>query len=142
VATTDSHGRQRVVAGLLVRDESVLLCRRSRYRQWYPGVWDLPGGHMEEGETVTATLCRELFEELGIVVHVPFTGPWKCITKRDFAMDVAVVASWSGTASNQATDEHEEVVWFHPDGARQLQLADEIYPALIEWALRSVHAGE
>jgi ADP-ribose pyrophosphatase YjhB (NUDIX family) len=37
-----------VVAGLLVRDQQVLLCHRSAERKWYPNVWDLPGGHVHD----------------------------------------------------------------------------------------------
>ena len=36
-----------VVAGVLIRDGHVLLCHRSPAREWYPDVWDLPGGHVE-----------------------------------------------------------------------------------------------
>lgn len=39
-----------VVAGLLVRGTEVLLGHRSPGRRWYPDVWDLPGGHVEDGE--------------------------------------------------------------------------------------------
>jgi hypothetical protein len=51
-----------VVAGLLVEAGLVLLCHRSANRRWYPNVWDLPGGHVEKGETPANTLVRELHE--------------------------------------------------------------------------------
>jgi 8-oxo-dGTP diphosphatase len=52
-----------VVAGLLVVGNTVLLCHRSANRRWYPNVWDLPGGHVEHGESPAAALVRELKEE-------------------------------------------------------------------------------
>jgi 8-oxo-dGTP diphosphatase len=60
-----------VVARLLVRDGQVLLCHRSPDREWCPNVWDLPGGHVENGETGVDALVRELAEELGIAADVP-----------------------------------------------------------------------
>lgn len=59
------------VAGI-IRDRyehrRVLLTRRSR--DPYAGYWHLPGGRVEFGETVAATLVRELREELGVETRV------------------------------------------------------------------------
>lgn len=57
----------RYTAGaFIVREDKVLLERRPDDAKVYPGLWDTPGGHVEEGETPEAALVRELFEELGI----------------------------------------------------------------------------
>ena len=67
-AANAGEGRE-VVAGLLVRDGRVLLCHRFAGRQWFPDVWDLPGGHVECGEPPINALARELEEELGIRIQ-------------------------------------------------------------------------
>ena len=41
----------RCVAGILIRDGKALLVKRSPQSRYYPGVWDLFGGHIEAGET-------------------------------------------------------------------------------------------
>jgi 8-oxo-dGTP diphosphatase len=46
-------------------DGQVLLIKSPRY-----GDWEFPGGQVEEGETITHALEREVFEETGIVVWV------------------------------------------------------------------------
>jgi 8-oxo-dGTP pyrophosphatase MutT (NUDIX family) len=53
-------GVHHVVAGLLVEADKVFLCHRSAGRRWYPNVWDLPGGHVEQNEAPAV-----LYEELG-----------------------------------------------------------------------------
>ena len=55
------------VQGLLVRDGRVLIGRRKLEPQ--KGMWDLPGGFLEEGEQPEAGLRREFLEETGIEVE-------------------------------------------------------------------------
>ena len=55
-----------VVVAALVREGRVLLVHRSPNRRAYPGVWDLPGGHIETGESELTALTREMREELGV----------------------------------------------------------------------------
>jgi 8-oxo-dGTP diphosphatase len=55
-----------VVAAILRDDDRVLLCHRSPHRQWFPNVWDLPGGHVDAGEQPEEAVRRELLEELGV----------------------------------------------------------------------------
>jgi 8-oxo-dGTP diphosphatase len=44
----------------------------------YANMWDLPGGHVEEGETPRDCICREIKEEMGLVVEdmEPFSVVW------------------------------------------------------------------
>ncbi len=52
--------------GILVRGHEILLAKRSSDRAFYPGVWDIVGGHFEADELLADALTRELHEELGI----------------------------------------------------------------------------
>ena len=54
-----------VVAGILEREGSILICRRTP-EQSHPLKWEFPGGKVEPGETPEQALARELEEELGI----------------------------------------------------------------------------
>ncbi|GAB48152.1 NUDIX hydrolase [Mobilicoccus pelagius] len=49
----------------LVDDGRVLLVRRHQGRADYPGCWDLPGGHVEAGETPAGAARRECLDDLG-----------------------------------------------------------------------------
>ena len=50
----------------LVRRDDVLLIQRNRPPS--EGLWTLPGGRMEPGETIEACAAREVKEELGLNV--------------------------------------------------------------------------
>jgi 8-oxo-dGTP diphosphatase len=55
----------KVVAAIIVRGESVLICQRKSGGQ-HGGKWEFPGGKVEAGEGLRAALARELEEELAI----------------------------------------------------------------------------
>lgn len=53
-------------SGVLVKcGNKVLLCKRNA-KGLYPGMWSLPGGHLEEGESSMDCARREHFEETDI----------------------------------------------------------------------------
>jgi 8-oxo-dGTP diphosphatase len=56
---------KQVVAALIVKDEKILVCQRTRH-QTMPLKWEFPGGKIETGEQPRDALRRELDEELGI----------------------------------------------------------------------------
>lgn len=56
---------KRVVAALILKDDHILACQRTRH-QVMPLKWEFPGGKIEEGEQPRDALRRELNEELGI----------------------------------------------------------------------------
>ena len=125
-----------VVAGILIRDAQVLLCHRSRAREWYPDVWDLPGGHVEAGEAPAAALGRELEEELGVVV--PSLAESSMTLADDAAgirMAVWCITDWHGEPVNRSPEEHDAIGWFRADELDALALAHPSYAAMLTDAL-------
>lgn len=52
-----------VVTGIVKSVDEFLVVKRSESDSNYPGVWEFPGGHVEDGETIKEALERELSEE-------------------------------------------------------------------------------
>lgn len=58
-----------VVAGILIKNGRVLIDKRNK-GGLLGGLWEFPGGKVEEGEDFEAALQRELIEELGIKISI------------------------------------------------------------------------
>lgn len=54
-----------VVAAVIERGESVLICRRPPGKK-HGGLWEFPGGKVDPGETFPKAVTRELREELDV----------------------------------------------------------------------------
>jgi 8-oxo-dGTP diphosphatase len=105
-----------VVTGALVREGRVLLVHRSPHRRAYPDVWDLPGGHIEAGESELGALTREMHEELGVQIA---TGSVSHLCRlnagsggESVLLSAWLVGDWQGTPTNVAPDEHDAIRWF------------------------------
>ena len=69
-----------VSAAVIERDDEFLLTRRAADSH-LGGRWEFPGGKVESGETLDATLLREIREELGCDVEV---GPLLLTTRHAY----------------------------------------------------------
>lgn len=134
-----------VVAGLIIRAQRILLGERSATRMYYPGVWDVFGGHMEPGEGQQQTLIRELQEELGITptqwIYLETISPSQP-REESVKIHLYLVTAWTGTPSNLQLEEHSTIGWFSLAQAAQLHLAHPTYPTLFARYLSSVMSDE
>jgi 8-oxo-dGTP diphosphatase len=58
-----------VTAGIIVKDERILICQRHR-SDAYGLQWEFPGGKVRDGEDLKEALRRELAEELAIEAEI------------------------------------------------------------------------
>ena len=113
-----------VVAGVLVDTRgNVLLAQRASGAM--AGLWEFPGGKLEQGETPKGALARELKEELGIVVDECALKPLMFVDHAypnfDLFMPIYSVPTWQG---EPAALVHTALVW-----AEVSALADFAMPA-------------
>lgn len=88
---------QDCVVFLLIDDDKLLLEKRSDAKEFFPGKIAIPGGHIEQGESKTDALYREIKEELDIV---PDTYFYLCSLHQSSSelklFHYYVVESWQG----------------------------------------------
>jgi ADP-ribose pyrophosphatase YjhB (NUDIX family) len=120
---------------VFVRDGAVLLTRRAG-TGYADGLWHLPSGHLEEGESVVAAAAREAREEVGAVIEPDDLTFVHAMHRAPERVGLFFAAErWSGEPYNAEPDKCSEIAW-HPLEA----LPDDTvgYPAA---ALRAIAAG-
>ena len=91
-----------VVAGILRNAEGCILLAERIADPAMQGLWEFPGGKITDGESAEDALCRELSEELGIVVNrfEHFTSLQHQYSDRHVAIDFYLVHEWVGTPTH------------------------------------------
>lgn len=109
------------VAGLVTNEQGHVLMIRSPRRDW-----EFPGGQVEEGETLTQALQREICEETGVHVSVgKLAGVYSNIKSHIVMFDF--LCAWS-EGEPRTSAESLEVAWV----AREEALERIIRPAIRE----------
>lgn len=118
------------VAKVIVFDRAgkILLLRR-RVDQRYPGQWDLPGGHLVDGEAWIDGARREVKEETNLDL-LDLEEIFREGRRRYFKS-----TSFSGSLFADADlPEHDEFLWICPTKISQLKNIGDIYVRAIERA--------
>lgn len=100
--------------GLLQR--RVLVVKRTAHEDQFPNMWELPGGHVEKGETIPQAVSRETYEETGLVVDNVVGGfeelRWtSCSSGRESVQYNYAVTVKSPFEIKLSPDEHSEWKW-------------------------------
>ncbi|MGI9462409.1 MAG: 8-oxo-dGTP diphosphatase MutT [Aestuariivirgaceae bacterium] len=95
-------------------DGRVLICKRPQGKPM-AGLWEFPGGKVEEGEVPEQALIRELEEELGIDVTkaclAPLTFASHAYETFHLLMPLYVCRKWNGHVRAM---EGQELAWVKP----------------------------
>ena len=59
------HAHKCVVAAVIERDNTLLICRRPAGKN-HGGLWEFPGGKVDQQESIGEAIARELSEELAV----------------------------------------------------------------------------
>ena len=102
-----------VSAAILVQNGKILAAQRAA-RDLMGGLWELPGGKIEPGESAEACLTRELEEELGIAAEVMDLF---CSVIHDYpTFRIHLYAFWCKLLSGPVEKrEHQALRWLQPE---------------------------
>jgi 8-oxo-dGTP diphosphatase len=124
-----------VAVALIDADDRVLIAQRPEGKA-LAGLWEFPGGKIDQGERPEAALIRELKEELGITVKeaclAPLTFASYAYPEFHLLMPLYVCRRWEGFVQSR---EGQALKWVRPRDLRQYPMppADEpLIPPLIE----------
>lgn len=132
VAETPAPAKIVYVAAVVMvdRDGRVLLAKRPEGKK-LAGLWEFPGGKIEEGETPEAALVRELEEELGIDTKTSCLAPLTFASHSydDFHlfMPVFVCRVWKGAVTAK---EGQEFAWVYPKDFNQYPMPPADIPLI------------
>lgn len=89
-----------VVAAILINKKNEILLTQRPEGKHLAGLWEFPGGKLEENESPEAALIRELKEEIGIIAQekdlTPFYFASQPTEKFHLLMPLYVLKKWEG----------------------------------------------
>jgi 8-oxo-dGTP diphosphatase len=131
---------QLAVSGAIFRDDKVLLVRRARAPG--KGVYSLPGGRVEFGESLHTALHREVDEETGLKIAIVGLAGWREVLPEagggGHYVIMSFAARWIGREP-QLNDELDDFRWLAPAGLGDLKVTSGL-SEIIEAAQQLIRA--
>jgi len=128
-----------VAACVLIDGQDRVLISQRPEGKPLAGLWEFPGGKLEDGETPEHALVRELKEELGIAIAKPDLEPltFSSFPYPDFHLFMPIYACWRWLGKASAK-EGQALAWVDPVALRDYAMppADEPLNGLLPGLLR------
>ena len=118
-----------VVAAALTNENGEILLQKRPANVQMGGLWEFPGGKVDEGESPEKALARELEEELGIQVDplhlAPVTFASEPLGDRNLVLLLYRCVHWRGTPMPLYAS---EIQWILPKDMAALPMPPADYP--------------
>lgn len=127
---TPAHGQQVFsVCAFIHHDfdgvKKLFVPKRAATKKFYPDVYELPGGHVDFGETFVDALIREVQEEFGMIIKIG--DPYYVFTydnpvKGSHSVEVIYFATFTDPVENIKThpDDHSGYKWLSQEELPQI----------------------
>jgi len=113
---------QLAVSAAIFRDDKILLVRRARSPA--KGIYSLPGGRVEFGETLHAALHREVDEETALKIDIIDLAAWREVLPGSGGghyLIMSFAARWT-SGEPVLNDELDDFMWLAPDRIGDLKV--------------------
>ncbi len=125
-----AHGQQVITACAFIHQnfdgvQKLFMAKRASTKKFLPGVFELPGGHIDYGEDIVAGLVREIHEEFGMQIAVgePF-GVFTYLNevKGAHAIEVVYFAEFTDPRATPQLnpEDHSEYRWIAANELEQI----------------------
>jgi len=117
-----SH-HQLAVSAAIFRDDRILLVRRARAPA--KGIYSLPGGRVEFGETLHAALHREVDEETALKIDIVGLAGWREVVPGTAGGGHYLIMSFAArwlAGEPVLNDELDDFRWLEPDALGDLKV--------------------
>lgn len=118
-----------VVGAVIVNEDNELFAAQRPEGKSLAGMWEFPGGKIEEGETPREALAREFKEELDCTIKVK-----EFITRTVYEYDFATIALSTYYSELEEGEivlkEHQDAKWLGVSEISELEWAPADIPAI------------
>lgn len=124
------------VSGFIFNENKLLIVRRPSTENFLPNYYEMPGGHVEFGESPEGALIREIQEEVNLEIEplYPF-NTFSYISNKgnkhtiDIQYIVRVISEISELKLNK---EHDDFIWITQDEIKNFKFSEETKDAIIK----------
>jgi 8-oxo-dGTP diphosphatase len=131
---------QLAVSAAIFRGDKILLVRRARSPA--RGLYSLPGGRVEFGETLHAALHREVDEETALKIEIVGLAGWREVVPGTSGGGHYLIMSFAAcwvSGEPVLNDELDDFKWLKPGSLGGLEVTDGL-PGVIQSAWRLLRA--
>lgn len=135
-----------VITAIIVKDGKYLITRRSLDKARFPGMWTVPGGHMETSDFINLpkqtehywynvleqVLRREVREEVGLEIdNIEYVTSLATVHQDGApSLVISAMADYKSGEVQLQEGETDKFEWVDLETAKQYQLIDGIYDEL------------
>ena len=117
-------------------DEQGRLLMIKRGHEPGAGLWSIPGGRIEPGETDAEALVREMFEETGLAVEVgPLIGSVRRPGLDGAVIDIRDYAATVTGGTLRPGDDAADARWVEAADLDSLEITEGLIEALTDWGV-------
>jgi 8-oxo-dGTP diphosphatase len=122
--------------GAVVTDGQGRLLMIKRGHEPGAGLWSIPGGRIEPGETDAEALVREMLEETGLAVEVgPLIGSVRRPGLDGAVIDIRDYAATVAGGTLRPGDDAADARWVEAADLDSLEITEGLIEALTDWGV-------